>query len=135
MSTVPSPPIALSPPKPPSPPPPPPAPRAYPDYDQRTADESLWKYVGYRVFAKWLVPDQSFFIVRRFGALNVRVILALQDEIVELEDKLNALDRYYSRKDDFSNDTHNGSFRYDPFEDRRNLVENILPEKLARYSK
>ena len=128
----------LSIPPPPPPPPPPSSQRQrapYPDYDKATADESPWKYVGYRVFAKWMASEQTFFIVRRFGALNTRVILALQDEIVELEQQLNHLDEDYSRKDANENHTHNGSFRFDGFEDRRNLIQDILPEKLAKYSR
>lgn len=81
-----------------------------------------------------MASDQAFFIVRRFGALNTRVILALQDEIAQLDQSLNALDEEYSRKarDD---GTNNGSFRFDPSDERRELVQKILPEKLLKYSK
>jgi hypothetical protein len=81
-----------------------------------------------------MASDQAFFILRRFGTLNARVLLALQDEIVELEDQLNLLDEEASRKETPLN-LDNGTFRDDPFSDRRELVTKILPEKLAKYSK
>lgn len=96
-----------------------------------------WKYIGYKVFSRWMASDQTFFILRRFGALNARVALSLQDEIVELEEKLNFMDKEYSSTE--WPDVNNGSFRDDPFaniqDDRGNLVRNTLPEKLAKYSK
>jgi hypothetical protein len=46
-----------------------------------------WKYVGYKSYASWVASSDSFFHVRKFAALNVRVILALQDEISVLEEK------------------------------------------------
>jgi len=81
-----------------------------------------------------MASDQAFFILRRFGTLNTRVLLAMQDEIVELEDQLNLLDEEASRKESPYN-LDNGTFRDDPFGDRRELVTKILPEKLAKYSK
>lgn len=59
--------------------------------------------------------------------------MAMQDEIVELEDKLNFMDEEYSRRD-YAYGVDNGTFRDDPFNDRRKLVTEILPEKLAKYS-
>lgn len=114
-------------------PPPPPSRAPYPDYDDEEAASAPWKYAGYRVFSKWVASEQAFFIVRRFGALNTRVILALQDEIVQLEQTLNALDESFSRKEKDTS-TNNGSFRYDPSVQRRELVQEILPGKLLRYS-
>ena len=81
-----------------------------------------------------MASDNAFFVLRRFGTLNTRVLLAMQDEIVELEDKLNFMDEEYSRKD-YTYNVDNGTFRDDPFNDRRELVTKILPEKLAKYSK
>lgn len=126
----------------PTPPPPPapieplPLPRSltYPDFSREEARDNPRKYSGYRVFSRWMASDQAFFILRRFGTLNTRVLLAMQDEIVELEEKLNFMDEEYSRKDFISN-VDNGTFRDEPFADRRELVTKILPEKLARYSK
>jgi len=61
------------------------------------------------------------------------VLLAMQDEIVELEDQLNLLDEEASRKESPYN-LDNGTFRDDPFGERRELVTKILPEKLAKYN-
>ena len=85
------------------------------------------------MFSRWVASDQAFFVVRRFGALNTRVLLALQDEITEMDQHLNAWDKMYSRKAK-PEDTNNGSFRFDPCPERRKLVLEILPEKLSRYS-
>lgn len=114
--------------------PPPPPPRSlYPDYSAEDAAAAPWKYTGYRVFSRWMAADQEFFIVRRFGALNTRVILALQDEITQLERVLDGIDMQYSRKAEDPR-TNNGSFRFDPSDQRRELIHDILPGKLLKYS-
>jgi hypothetical protein len=125
-----------TPPAPPTPvdPLPPPRSLSYPDFSTEEAQDNPRKYSGYRVFSRWMASDQAFFILRRFGTLNTRVLLAMQDEIVELEDQLNLLDEEASRKESPYN-LDNGTFRDDPFGDRRELVTKILPEKLAKYSK
>jgi len=73
-------------------------------------------------------------MVRRFGALNARVALALQDEITQLEDRLNWLDEY-----DVDNvpdkDYNNGTFRDDLNEERKALMQQEIPKKLMEYSK
>lgn len=114
--------------------PPPPPPRAlYPDYSAQEAQGAPWKYAGYRVFSRWMAADQEFFIVRRFGALNTRVILALQDEITQHEQRLDMIDMEYSRKaKDLT--TNNGSFRFDPSNERREIIRATLPDKLLKYS-
>ncbi|KAI9764896.1 MAG: hypothetical protein M1839_005690 [Geoglossum umbratile] len=97
--------------------------------------EKPWKHVGYKVFSRWIASDQTFLIVRKFGALNARVALSLQDEIAELEEKLDTMDQVYSST---NVDVNNGSFREDPFtepDDRQELVRKILPGKLAKYYK
>jgi len=96
------------------------------------AEELPWKHVGYKIFSRWVASDQAFFIVRRFGALNARVVLSLQDEIVELEEQLDAMDEHASNLPDDT--VHNGSFRVDPLDARKKLVRDTLPEKLAKYS-
>ncbi len=106
---------------------------SYPDFTLEQAQNNPRKYSGYRVFARWMASDQAFFIVRRFGTLNTRVLLAMQDEIAELEDRLNFMDEEYSRRD-YTEDVDNGTFRDDAFGDRKRLVQEILPEKLAKYS-
>jgi len=102
---------------------------------QLETHEKPWKYIGYKVFSRWVASDPSFFILRRFGALNVRVALSLQDEIVQLEEKLDYMDKRYSDRD--IPDVHNGTFRDEAFtgdDDRQALVKDVLPEKLTKYS-
>lgn len=106
----------------------------YPDWDPDDAKQMPWKYIGYRVFSKWMASDQAFCIVRRFGDLNMRVMLALQDEIVELEDKLRVLDQRESRNW-MPDGVENGSFRNDTCGERKILVTGDLLTKLDRYSK
>ena len=110
----------------------PPPPRPYPDW--KHPDRLPCKYVGYRVFSKWVASDRSFFIVRRFGALNARVILDLQDELVRLDQELTALDEAWSRRATKNDSTNNGSFRFDPSDKRTRLVHEVLPGKLLKYS-
>jgi hypothetical protein len=58
----------------------------------------------------------------------------MQDEIVELEERLALLDEEASNiRNDWR--LNNGSFRNDPLRERRQLVSEILPRKLAAYSK
>ena len=51
-----------------------------------------WKYLGYRAFCEWSASDNELFVLRRFTALNTRVILKMQDEIVQLEEELAEID-------------------------------------------
>jgi hypothetical protein len=99
------------------------------------------RYIGYRVFCKWTASDPTYFIVRKFPALNVRVILNLQDEIVKLEQELDELDEDWSRETlpigihhPDPDLIHNGTFRNDEVEERKNLIKTIT-EKLSTYSK
>jgi hypothetical protein len=90
------------------------------------------KYVGYNVFSKWIASDSAFFVLRRFGTLNARVALSMQDKIVRLEEELEDMDRTYS--DQTPGPVDNGSFRDDPFNDRKEMVEKTLPDVLMKYS-
>ncbi|KAM5382070.1 hypothetical protein ACJZ2D_002672 [Fusarium nematophilum] len=89
-----------------------------------------WKYIGYKGYASFLSSDGDFFVLRRFKTLNVRVALALQDEMSVLEEQLSELDAKYSSIQ--SEDLNNGTFRGD-LEGRRVLVE-LIAEKLRRYN-
>ncbi|KAI8669140.1 hypothetical protein NCS57_00728000 [Fusarium keratoplasticum] len=89
-----------------------------------------WKFIGYKGYTEFISSEDDWFVLRRFGTLNVRVALALQDEISVLEEQLKELDESYSRRE--SPDRHNGRFRGDA-EDRRALTE-LISDKLYRYS-
>ncbi|KAJ4203840.1 hypothetical protein NW759_015042 [Fusarium solani] len=89
-----------------------------------------WKFIGYRGYTEFLSSEDDWFVLRRFGALNVRMALALQDEISVLEDELRELDENYSQRE--SPDRHNGRFRGDA-EDRSALTE-LISDKLYRYN-
>ena len=90
-----------------------------------------WKYIGYRGYASWVASSDTFFHVRKFATLNARVILALQDEICVLEEKLQGLDRTYSSKE--TGIINNGSFRDDQKTERIETMQN-LKQKLLEYS-
>ena len=105
-----------------------------PENDTRNIPAAApWKYTGYRIFSRWMATDNAFLIVRRFGNLNARVALSMQDEIVQLEEQLNLIDEAVCGKElDWR--MNNGSFREDPISARRDLIRNELPKKLAEYS-
>jgi len=100
---------------------------------QEQFEAKEWKYTGYRTFSQFISSDNDFFILRRFGALNARVILALQDEITVLEQELAALDEVASQES--APDVHNGSFRADSGSRRLKLLRNDIYKKLKNYSK
>lgn len=105
-----------------------------PELDQRnTPDKAPWKYAGYRVFSRFMASDDAFLIVRRFGNLNARIALSLQDDIVLLEQQLDDLEKGLTRRT-VSRDIDNSSFRKDVFEERRKIIKEELPRKLMEYS-
>lgn len=106
---------------------------SYPDFTPHEASERPWKYLGYRVFPSWLATDDAFCIVRKFGALNMRAILNLQNDLVELEKKLEIRDQINSRKG-MKDTVDNGSFTKDDDDVRKKTLETIT-QKLERYSK
>jgi hypothetical protein len=91
-----------------------------------------WKYTGYRKYSWFLASDDDFLIFRRFGTLNARIILAMQDDISVAEAKLQALDDEASLKS--APRRHNGSFRREENQERKALITEIK-EKLKEYSK
>jgi hypothetical protein len=100
------------------------------DLMQAEVDEKPWKYIGYKGYSEFLASENDFFILRRFSSVSIRIALWLQDQVTVLEEKLEDLDKKYSRKD--AVDTNNGSFRED--EDDRAAVLSQLREKLVQYS-
>jgi hypothetical protein len=93
------------------------------------------KYTGYKKYSWFLASDDDFLIFRRFGTLNARVLLMLQDELTVAEEKLKALDEQYSLKD--APRLHNGSFRVEQGEEKQQEQGKLLLEikdKVSEYS-
>ncbi|ERF68124.1 hypothetical protein EPUS_06935 [Endocarpon pusillum Z07020] len=93
--------------------------------------EKPWKYIGYRGFCDFVASDNDFFILRRFSALTARLLLILQDELVELETQLSVLESRLSEK--LAPDVHNGSFRQETQKTRLDLIREI-DKKLRAYN-
>lgn len=100
---------------------------------QEEVEAKEWKYTGYQHYSKFLASDNDFLVFRRFSGLNVRVALAIQDEIAVLEQKLATLDQELSEK--MAPDIHNGSFRADTGSARANLIQGRIYHKLKKYSR
>ena len=97
-------------------------------------DQKPWKYLGYQSFSKFVASDNDFFILRRFGALSVQVILALQDELSCLERDLEVIEKRQREED--APDVHNGSFREETQDDRKKLLldARTLLREYSRWS-
>lgn len=90
-----------------------------------------WKYKGYPAFSKWMASSNDFFLVRRFGSLNARVLLFMQNRVAEKEELLCAIDtRAQQSTDDQGN---SGSLRNDPRQDRTQALAELVP-LLKEYS-
>jgi len=70
-----------------------------------------YKYYGYPDFCRFMASDNDFFLLRRFGELNARVLLKMQFEIARLEKTLIALDAECREHPD--PDERNYSFAWD----------------------
>lgn len=96
-----------------------------------TEPNKPWKYVGYKDYSRVIGLDANFFYVRQFRTLNVRIILAMQDQITELEEQLDRLDNDLSQTS--APDIHNGSFRRETSHQRLELIWTIQ-RRLKEYS-
>ena len=108
---------------------------ANPNSDPPSPEEirlAAWKYAGYKRFSRIVGFSNEFFIARKFRTLNARVILAMQDEIVELEEELDRLDEALSTK--IAPPIHNGSFRLETQRERHRLLWDIQG-RLKTFSK
>lgn len=94
-------------------------------------EKQSWKYVGYRRYTELISSDSDLLISRRFGTLNARVGLLLQDKISRLEQKLMSLDNEHSRRD--ADPINNGTLRDDIEEREALLIE--ISHHLDRYNK
>ncbi|KAH3909864.1 hypothetical protein HBH56_153240 [Parastagonospora nodorum] len=93
--------------------------------------EKPWKYRGYHQFTSFVASDDTFFVLRRFGKLSARILLSLQDEISELESKLESLESLFAHPN--TPDTHNGTFRGEISQDRKRYISSIN-KKLRDYN-
>jgi len=90
-----------------------------------------WKYEGYPAFSEWMASSDDFMLFRRFGQLNARVLLLLQDRIVQMEEKLSKIDTDAQKLDDTVGRCD--SLRCDPLEKRQNSLDELIPV-LKSYS-
>ncbi|KAK2006113.1 hypothetical protein LZ32DRAFT_544639, partial [Colletotrichum eremochloae] len=81
-------------------------------------------------YSKFISSEDHFFLLRRFDVFNVRMSLALQDEISQLEQELEKFDEMTSKVS--GPNFHNGSFRGDVM-DRSQLMKEIS-KKLRHYN-
>lgn len=82
--------------------------------------EKPWKYIGYRFFSSLVASDDDSFVLRRFSTLTARVLLGLQDQLSRVEEDLEEVEKRAREQD--APDVHNGSFRLETQEYRRDLV-------------
>lgn len=70
-------------------------------------------------------------MLRRFDYLNARILLALQNELSDLEEELEMLEQSLRRRD--AEDVDNGTLRPDPVPRRAELMT-LISEKMDKYS-
>ncbi|KAJ8133125.1 hypothetical protein O1611_g509 [Lasiodiplodia mahajangana] len=113
-----------------------------------------WKYIGYKKFTAYAASDPDFFALRRFDRLHTRSLLTLQDQLCELEERLDQIDNQLSNRDtklaganppkivnfrlgkdsssnDVPRDPNNGTIR-DDVSERAELVAQVTA-KLQQY--
>jgi hypothetical protein len=110
------------------------------DLNDKKKEEMQAKYVGYPGLATWMASSPDFFILRRFDYLNTRILLTLQDRIVEKEEQLKLLDlnkvweKIPNDADDLLHSrSMNGSVRQFLDEETRQLLDEIK-DLLKEYS-
>ncbi|KAN0089943.1 hypothetical protein V8E51_018522 [Hyaloscypha variabilis] len=102
--------------------------------------DRAWKFVGYPGFCEYSALDDNFLLLRRFGALNARVLLDLQLRIHQYESELYHLDQA-CRDDPNENDgsTRMDSLTWDVNENndrkRRGEIVRELQPLLHKYNK
>ncbi|KAL8996296.1 MAG: hypothetical protein Q9188_006605 [Gyalolechia gomerana] len=85
------------------------------------ADRQPWRYRGYPALSTWVASDDDFFMIRKFEKLGARVVLLMQNKIVQLEEAIHAEDaNIYERGGD------NGRFAHDPCERRVELMDELI---------
>ena len=90
-----------------------------------------WKYEGYPGFAKWMASSDDFFVLRRFGQMNTRVLLLMQYRINIKEEELLRIDEGARNGPDGEGCAN--SLKNDPQEEREMILDE-LRESLNEYS-
>ena len=76
---------------------------------------------------RWMASDDDFFVIRKFGEVAARVLLRMQDRIVQLEAKLQEQDRI-----SVMHGLHNGTFRKEKNLSRDQIMDE-LTWRLSEY--
>lgn len=77
----------------------------------------------------WMASDDDFFMIRRFEGLGARVVLLMQNRIVQLEHELREEDNKCALERG-----NNGTFDTDRRKRRMEIMDE-LAERLERYRK
>jgi hypothetical protein len=95
---------------------------------------AAWKYEGYKAFSSWMASEDDFFLFRRFGSLNSRTILWMQDRITRIESELKKLDEMVENSK-ITENRRNDSFRWDETHmAQRHALMIDLSQLLQHYS-
>lgn len=87
----------------------------------RQADDQPWRYRGYPAMCRWMASDDDFFVIRKFGEVAARVLLRMQDRIVQLEEELHKQDQISAE-----HSLHSGTFRKE-----KNLTRDEIMDELT----
>jgi hypothetical protein len=92
---------------------------------------AAWKYVGYPGLSRFMASSNDCLALRKFTSLNVRVPPKLQNNVVELERRLEEMDNF--SMDPPPDEGGCASFRLDADSPREALLEEI-DAALDKYS-
>ena len=86
-----------------------------------------WQNEGYPSFTRWMASSRDFCVLRRFDRLNTWVQLDWQDEIVQLEAELEAVNEQC--RNNVGADARSDSLRadIDPMPRRQEIVKQLRP--------
>ncbi|KAK3069334.1 hypothetical protein LTR53_012397 [Teratosphaeriaceae sp. CCFEE 6253] len=84
---------------------------------------AAWKYVGYPGFSRFMASSNDCLALRKFSSLNVRVLLKLQNDIVDLERRLDEMDHFTKKLP--GREGGCGSFRLDTGSPREAILKKI----------
>ena len=88
---------------------------------------------GYPAMCRWMASDDDFFVIRKFGEVAARVLLRMQDRIVQLEEELHKQDQISAM-----HGLHNGTFRKEKNLPRDQIMDELtwrLKEYRMLYNK